>query len=158
MDEQATRGISDTRGFQSITQEADKVGTTFSTQEDSVMPDRLGIRYWPKLFQYLEEHFSFSASILSITGYVIIAAFGSMQTLGQYLGYILFLGGILFVYNFNKKNIRWLYFFMIATFLLIGILLFQNWSYIHQKYRSINKPFGIGVNEQIAPEQAQATP
>lgn len=44
----------------------------------------------PKILGHLEEHFPFTASLVVVIGYVVIAAAGSMENLGQYLGYLLF--------------------------------------------------------------------
>lgn len=143
MEENGTKGILSTEGFQPVNQEQSSAQTTFYNDENKSSEDRLGIRHWPRLFQYLEEHFAFSASLLAIIGYVIIAAFGSMENLGQYLGYIVFLCGILFVYNFEKKEKRWLYFFIITTSILIGLAVFQNWNLIATAYRTLNGPFQV---------------
>ena len=154
MENNGTKGILSTEGFQSVNQETGSTNTQFYNEKTESGDDHLGIRHWPRLFQYLEEHFSFSASLLSIVGYVIIAAFGSMQNLGQYLGYIIFLCGILFVYNFDRKDKRWIYFFIATTFLLIGIIVFQNWHIISSNYRLVNKPFQIDAQVKEIPSTA----
>lgn len=146
MDENGTIGIADTEGFQSVNQEQGLSKTSFSGEQSSSGDDRLGIRHWPRLFEYLENHFSFSASLLSIIGYVIIAAFGAMSTLGQYLGYILFLCVIVFIYNLDKKDRKWLYFFMAVTIVLIGFVCIQNWYSLTSLYHTLNKPFEVNVS------------
>lgn len=144
MDEQKTKGISDIGGFQSVNS-GENSGGTFYDKSVSEGNDRLGIKHWPSLFSYMESHSSFSAAVLSVIGYVIIAAFGSMETLGQYLGYIIFLSIIGFTYNFNKKGGKYLYLFIAVILLLIGFIVFQNWSKISSYYRTINKPFQVDV-------------
>jgi hypothetical protein len=79
-----------------------------------------------------------------------------MENLGQYLGYIIFLCGILFAYNFDKKVKRWLYFFIATTSILIGLAMFQNRDLIASTYRALNGPFHVDIStSEAAPSVLQ---
>lgn len=148
MDENGTKGIHDTSNFQPIDQTGGFTQTSFSNDEYPISgEDRLGFRHLPKLFQYLEEHFLFSALLLSIIGYVVIAAFGSIKTLGQYLGYIIFLCITMSIYNIDKKNQRLIYFLLISIFILLAIIIMQNWDFITSLYHTYNKPFEVNISD-----------
>lgn len=144
MDENTTKGVADiTQGFQSVNASDSSKGTGFSDKTVGVENDRLGIRHWPGLFDYMESHAPFTAAVLSILGYIVIAAFGSMETLGQYLGYIIFLAIIGYIYNFNKKEGKYFYLLIALLLLMFSILVFQNWDIVSSYYKKINKPFQI---------------
>lgn len=153
MDENTTRGvINSTQGFQSVNAGDSSKGTGFSDKPEGVESDRLGIKHWPRLFDYMESHAPFTAAVLSILGYIVIAAFGSMETLGQYLGYIIFLAIIGYIYNFNKKGGKYLYLLIALLLLMFGILVFQNWDTVSSYYKKVNKPFQIDTKvENIVP-------
>ncbi len=108
--------------------------------------DKFGVRHLPGLFQYLEGHFAFSAALLSIIGYVVIAAFGQMQALGQYFGYIIFLAVVLFVYTPEKREKKWKYLFIITLTALIVILCYIFWSDLVMLYRQMNIPFSLKID------------
>lgn len=141
MEDGGTKGISSTEGFKPLDQ-------TFESQPTSSegVPrsgDPFGFQHVPTLMQYLEDHSAFTAVVLSIIGYVVIAAFGGIKTLGQYLGYIIFLSGACFVYFVDKQKTRWLYGFMLLTVILIIGIIVQNLSKITAVYRIFNGFFGL---------------
>ncbi len=143
--------MEETRGamsgeFQPLNQNEDDTSpdTEANTPKISVH-DPLGVSHWPGFLKYLENNFAFSAALLSIIGYVVIAAFGAMASLGQYLGYILFVCGVVFVYNLNKRDKRWLYFFIIVCILLAGFIVIQNWSLIADIYHYLGRPFDVYI-------------
>lgn len=144
METQPTNAIN-TKGFQPITQQ-DGTGETIYTSSNE-NNDRFGVRYLPTLFQYLEEHFSFASSFLSIVGYVIIASFGQMQSVGQYVGYIIFLGLILFAYSSDKKDKVWKYLFIAIFIILISFISFTYWTKIKELYHLINTMFSLKLSK-----------
>lgn len=58
----------------------------------------------PNFVGKLEERFAFSATIIALIGYIVIASFGEMKTFGQYFGYIFFLILIYLFYFFVNKQ------------------------------------------------------
>lgn len=87
----------------------------------------------PTVVKTLEEHFPFVASIVSLVGYIVISAFGHMDSLGKYIGYTLFLLFVYFLYrlsqlknktefNFSKTNV----FFIFGFIVLLIVFIIQN--------------------------------
>lgn len=153
MEENGTKGIRNPdEGFQPVTQELGVDKTSRQNSLDMSGGDRLGIKHWPGLFKYLEDHFAFSASLLSIAGYVIIAAFGAIQTLGQYLAYILFLCGVAVVYNFDKieKNRKWLYAAVVLIAILLVCVLFFTWNYVVLSYHWFDNLFQMKLSPSLS--------
>lgn len=62
--------------------------------------DRYGFRHIPKLFETLENRFPFTAIVVGIIGYIVIASFGHMENFGSYLRYVIFLGSMFVLYKF----------------------------------------------------------
>jgi type IV secretory pathway VirB2 component (pilin) len=146
--EDHTQGISNSNEkWQPINQSQSSTAPT-SGGNSNESGDRFGFSHLPRLFQYLEGHFAFSAALLSIIGYVVIAAFGQMQALGQYFGYIIFLAIVLFVYTPEKTEKRWKYLFIITAIILIGILCYTFWSDLVVLYRQMNIPFSLKINSK----------
>jgi|CXWL01.1.fsa_nt_gi hypothetical protein len=138
-----TQGAS-TTGLEPIEQDATG-GQSTSTQGGEFQgsgPVSEALRNVPSLFQFLENNFSFFAVMLSVFGYVIIAAFGGMENLGQYLGYVVFLCCVFTIYSFKKwKNNGKTYLFSGVIILLVGLLCFQNWSLLSNGYTALSKYF-----------------
>jgi hypothetical protein len=152
MDNGPTKGISGTGGWEPINPDSSGRPTT---EEVVTGGDTWGTRHWPKLFQYLEEHFAFSAAILAIVGYVVIAAFGEMRSIGQYIGYLVFLGIILFVYSGNKKDKKWMYAFFISLFILLIVGIYYLWPWLLIGYNKINNYFIQGTDTEMIGEPQQ---
>jgi len=84
----------------------------------------------PAFLVKLEENLAFTATLLSIVGYVVIAAFGQMDSLKKYFQYLLFLLFTFCIYKALKTEYfpKWykkikinkiLLFFLIVFFLII---------------------------------------
>lgn len=84
-----TKGISDTSGFSAVSSSAKN--QTPLRDEDSLQGQMKYLKDVPQVLQTLEERFPFTAIIISVVGYITIAAFGQMNSLGKYGGYIFFL-------------------------------------------------------------------
>lgn len=96
-----TKGISDTSGFKPVF--SSEKNPTLSKEEDAPQGQMKYLRDVPQVLQTLEERFPFTAIIISVVGYITIAAFGQMNSLGKYGGYILFL-----IFTFGiYKNLYW---------------------------------------------------
>ena len=77
----------------------------------------------PTVVKTLEEHFSFVASIVSLVGYIVISAFGHMDSLGKYIGYTLFLLFIYFLHKLSQlKNTTEFNFLKTNRFLIFGFI------------------------------------
>lgn len=61
------------------------------------------IKYGPKFLKELETNFAFTAALISIIGYIVIAAFGQMNSEKKYFGYLFFLLIIFIFYRLLKK-------------------------------------------------------
>ena len=140
-----TQGASGGEGFEPIESESIQDLSTSKASFGALGSDTWGIRHWPTFFQYLENRFAFSAALLSVAGYVIIAAAGQFDTLGKYVGYLLFLALILTSYNFYEKGIskdkKSLILISLAA-LLFAIVLYQNWKYMQNFYQNL-KPYFV---------------
>jgi hypothetical protein len=122
---EATKGVTDSKGFQPL--DASNVKNETSTNiPDSGGTDRLGFRFIPPLINYLQDNFLFTAILLSIVGYIVIASFGGMETLGQYFRYILFLCLAFVVYGIAKLHRIALSLLILAVVVLASIVTFQN--------------------------------
>ncbi|GMX57864.1 MAG: hypothetical protein YFSK_1940 [Candidatus Yanofskyibacterium parasiticum] len=105
-------------------------GATKETKSiDDVGGDAHGLRYIPTLIKSLEDHFSFSVLLLSVIGYIVIAAFGQMNSLWKFFGYLFFLVTLLFFYKYKSLEIRDVIkkinkFFLVSFFLLLLIIIF----------------------------------
>ena len=89
-----------------------------------------------KLFAVLELNFAFTASLISVVGYIIIASFGEMNSVKKYFGYLFFLIFVFLVYKLSKEKIISVSYKDINKFLLyislffLLIFLFQNFDII----------------------------
>ncbi|MFA5062202.1 MAG: hypothetical protein WC526_03580 [Patescibacteria group bacterium] len=120
-----------------------QAGTSSEGKPDMGGPtgDPWGTRYWNGIFEKLEEKLPFTIVLLSLIGYVVISAFGQMNNLKKYGGYLLFLMLLFIFYKSqvkkndreNKQNYRFNWFFIIGFIILFGILLLLiklNWLLI----------------------------
>ncbi len=106
--------------------------------------DSHGLRYVPTLIKSLEEHLSFTALLVSVIGYILISAFGKMDSIEKYFGYIAFLFFSFFFYKFLKTNIKitfWNKFFMCGFFILLIIFLLKFYTTIKLYLNFIIKLF-----------------
>lgn len=134
-------------------------GKTGTSGPGYQVSDPIGLRNIPFILDYLETHFVFFGSLLSVIGYVVIAAFGSMENIGQYFGYIFFLFLVFIFYSINQKvsflkgmsSHKWVWVLSLFSFILLLIILVQNLHNIKSKYRAFNYPFifEIGTTTEI---------
>lgn len=120
------------------------VGTSSEGKPDIGGPatgDPWGTRYWNGIFEKLEEKLPFTIVLLSLIGYVVISAFGQMDNLKKYGGYLVFLILLFIFYKSqakkteqeNKLNYKYNWFFIAGFVVLLGILLLLiklNWTLI----------------------------
>lgn len=67
---------------------------TVSLTGDSLVNDEGNygwVKHVPKLFETLEDRFPFTAVLVGIIGYIVIASFGHLEDFGSYLRYSVFL-------------------------------------------------------------------
>lgn len=150
MENSGTRDISK-EGFVPITSNTGKPTTVSEYPDTNLGGDQHGIRYIPSIIDFLEKRFAFSAALISVIGYVIIAAFGEIQSMGQYLGYAIFLGIVLLVYKSNEMKKLHLVLSVVSVLLLIAIVILT-WDKLVEVYSYINHIFAM----KIAP--AEVTP
>lgn len=128
MDNESTKGIGDTSGFNDISQS--QSGETKETANGNS-----DFAYIKPILDYLEKNIAFSSILISIIGYIAIASFGGMQSVGQYLGYLFFLF-IMFVFycslSSNKRFIKIVgkNFFLLVSMFLFLIIIIQNKSIV----------------------------
>lgn len=91
--------------------------------------DRLGFSHLPVLLRHLEDNATFSLTAFSLVGYVIIAAFGEMDSIGKYIGYLLIILFTISIYKFlqtdfdsKKSKIFFVPGGLVVIFLLLTIL------------------------------------
>ena len=116
--------------------------------------DPWGVRNLPFLLEYLESRFTFFASLVSVVGYIIISAFGSMENIGQYFGYIFFLFLVYVFYITTQRGglfkittkTTWLWIFGILSLTFFVFILVQNISHIKSFYKIVNESFTLDMN------------
>jgi hypothetical protein len=123
-----TKGVINKQGF--ISKES---GEDDATQAPQMGNDPHGFGQVPGLIKALEEHLSFTILLVNVVGYVVIASFGGMNSLGQYLGYILFLSLSFVFYKILYSNIKLKNSTLILTLILIvavSIIIIQNFHFL----------------------------
>ncbi len=81
-------------------------------------------QYLPLALKAIEENFAVSFSLIAVVGYIVIAAFGKMDTLKKYIGYLLFLTLSVCVYKLATTKVPKLtWVLIIAVGLLMGFIL-----------------------------------
>ena len=58
------------------------------------------IQHVPKVFATLEDRFPFTAALVGIIGYIVVASFGHLEDFGSYLRYAMFLIIVFVLYKF----------------------------------------------------------
>jgi len=120
-----------------------QTGTSSEGKPDIGGPtgDPWGTRYWNGIFEKLEEKLPFTIVLLSLIGYVVISAFGQMDNLKKYGGYLLFLILLFIFYKSqvkqseqeSKQNYKFNWFFIVGFVVLLAVLLLLaklNWTLI----------------------------
>jgi hypothetical protein len=120
-----TKGVdTNSQGFISV----DSNSKTETKSSEFLGGDNHGLRYIPTLIKSLEDHFSFTALLVSVVGYILISTFGKMDSVEKYFGYIIFLIFSFFLYKFLNSNMKitfWNKFFMYGFFILIILILLK---------------------------------
>lgn len=106
----------------------------FSDSKTTGSPIADAMNNTPQLLKKLQENLPFTMMIISVIGYVVIAAFGQMDTFKKYIGYCIFLTLILSTYflfenNLFKKikiNKVMLFLFLIT----ITVIITQNFQHV----------------------------
>lgn len=62
--------------------------------------DKYGLRHVPRVVEMLEDRFAFTAVLVSIIGYIVVASFGHLENFSSYLRYLIFLVMIFVLYKF----------------------------------------------------------
>jgi hypothetical protein len=108
MGDARTQGIEGEGGFQSVNSGGAGVNYKTTSGEGLNTPgaDQYGVRYLPSILGYLEDHSLFTGTILAFVGYVLIASFGQMKSIGQYLGYVCFASFLALLLFFNRKRLN----------------------------------------------------
>lgn len=128
----------------------------FSTNEN----DKYGIGQVPGLLKHLQGSFSFSAVLLSLVGYIVIAAFGQMNSIGKYIAYIGFILMLIIFYkssetiNAGKKNFG-KYALIIGLIAAVLFILISNFSFFQKVYSTINTYFVVESKMKISPSLTQ---
>jgi Na+/proline symporter len=113
------------------------------------------------LLRSLEERFPFTASLISVIGYITIATFGQMNSLANYGGYIIFLLLILGVYKaFTKQSVEEekkksfyknaFFILLMVTLICLGFLVRPYFPYLKLFYQKVNNSF-------LSPDLVQKT-
>lgn len=129
MENSYTEDIATSRGFVPISSDTNQEVSKETSGTDYSGGDMHGLRYVPTLIKSLEEHFSFTALMASVIGYIVIAACGQMNDAGKYFGYVFFVFSSFVFYkqlNTGEKLSRWTY-FLIGIVFIIGSLFFLLW-------------------------------
>lgn len=129
MENNYTEDIATSSGFVPISSDAKKEAEKGTSGTDYAGGDMHGLRYVPTLINSLEEHFSFTALMASVVGYIIIAACGQMNDVGKYFGYVFFVFSSFVFYKYlnSKEGLGiWRHIFIVILF-IIGFLLFLLW-------------------------------
>lgn len=120
----------------------DVFNVTRGSEDKIAGADPHGFRNLPGLLDYLRDNFHFSGLVFGLCGYILIATFGSMQSLGQYLGYILFLVVSIVVYLLVTKKITLKYksqgILITIVIFLSAIIFYQNFHKIMSLYKYID--------------------
>jgi len=138
MEDNTTKGVgAKTEGFIPVGSGGDDSTNTV----DYAGGDTYGLRYASTLVKTLEEHFGLTALVVSIIGYIVISAFGHMSSVGEYLGYILFLVTSVTLYRFSESDkvvgiIQKLYIF--GFFALLFYILLSNLDSVRSTMIDIN--------------------
>jgi amino acid transporter len=125
------------------------------TQSTSSSPPEVtkydAIKYIPGVLGYLESKFSFTAILLSLIGYIVIAAFGQMNSVGKYFAYILFLLVLFSFYKYSereedfnseaKRKVSISYFLLIGFIVFFCYAVYMNFDKIKGAYISLNTYF-----------------
>lgn len=109
----------------------------------------------PLVINTLEDRFPFTALVLSIVGYVIIAALGEMNSVGKYLGYLFFLFMVLAVYEVLKLFMKLtekdtvkdtarlckilIVVLALITIVLVSYVVYSNFQYLREKATEISQ-------------------
>jgi len=137
MEDNSTKGVDiESGGF--ISTESNKKGETPSEFPGG---DVHGFRYVPTLIKSLEDHFPFTALIVSIGGYIVISSFGGMSSIGEYLGYISFLFISFIFYKYlqsEERNNKWNIFFGIGCLMFFVLLISINFNTINIWLNNLN--------------------
>lgn len=92
--------------------------------------------YLPLALKAIEDKFGISITIIAIVGYIIIAAFGKMDSMKKYLGYIFFLAICLSIYKLTTtKMSKLIYSLIVAIFVLVTFILSEHGFFAWIKYR-----------------------
>ncbi len=143
MDDYGTKEISN-EGFVPISSDKRNPDVTVPFS-DSQGGDQHGIRYVPTIIDFLEKRFTFSAALISIIGYVIIAAFGEIRSLGQYVGYAFFLGAVFLIYRGTELEKLKICITILIVF-LIGLVVFLTWDHLAIGYHYVNQLFSLKMD------------
>lgn len=104
-------------------------GTVSAKVEDAA-------RYLPAALKSIEDNFPVSFVVLCVAGYILIAAFGKMDTLGKFIGYIVFLLFAAFGYKLVISKLNpwiWMLLSLLLTSLII-ITLQNGWLHVFDRY------------------------
>jgi hypothetical protein len=153
-DSTLTRG-SDEGNFVEV-DTAQKPPANFSTGGQQDVPAKTSGSNWGDLLansghflKSVEEHFATFAILISLVGYVLIAAFGGAgMSLSGFILYVVFLGLLYIAHStlsepaLIKQGFASLNrFFIFGFFVLLAIVLFQNQEVISQSYNAAKKYF-----------------
>lgn len=84
--------------------------------------DKFGIQYIKPLLESLQDNLAFTGVLTGIIGYIIISAFGHMDSMSAYFRYVIFLLLNFVLYKFLAKNRIEIDFKNINLFLILGFL------------------------------------
>jgi len=84
-------------------------------------------KYLPGALKAIEERFSIFFVAVGLVGYIIISAFGKMDSLGKFLGYIVFLSLCWLYFQLYTRHVSkyLLVLLVLALVFLLGYLVYQ---------------------------------
>ena len=106
----------------------------------TIVPDVM--RETPVMLKRLENNLPFTSLLLSIIGYIVIAATGNLNSPGQYFGFIIFLSIIFIAYKCQTNGFKVKYekrevIYLVIIVMLIIILLIQNYNTVDQSFKQL---------------------
>ncbi|HUS60289.1 MAG TPA: hypothetical protein VMX76_02825 [Nevskiaceae bacterium] len=135
----ATKGAEVTEKDTELIQQAEVSSLDKVAEDKTTSGKGLGdIRLWAGLYKGMVENLQFTVLLVAVIGYIVVASFGEMKTIDQFLRYIVFLTIAFFLYKFVglkdlnfKVDISKRSWFFIVTYLsLIALVITKYFSYI----------------------------